>query len=142
MMMNRALVDLLSVEMEYDSILMHDWQAAIVATALGKVGFVDCPTMLYRQHAINSVGAKKYGLALLISKLKANSIKKSLEDTTRQAGRIATVYQEQFDEERYQFTVKYSKIFEKGKLYRMCFYIRNKIWKKGLPRQVWQLILG
>lgn len=142
MMMNRALVDLMSVEMEYDFILMHDWQAAIVATAFGKVGFVDCPTMLYRQHAINSVGAKKYGLALLISKLKANSIRKSLVDTTKQAGQIATVYRENFDEEMYQFTAKYSQIFEKGKLYRMCFYIRNKIWKKGLPRQVWQLILG
>lgn len=142
MMMNRALVELLSVKMDYEHILMHDWLAAIVATAFGKVGFVDCPTMLYRQHAINSVGAKKYGFALLISKLKNNSIRKSLVDTTKQAEQVAKAYGDKFDEETYQLTSQYAQIFERNKIYRACFYIKNKTWKKGLPRQIWQLILG
>ena len=142
MMMNRALVNLLIEEVDYKRILMHDWLAAIVATGFGKVGFVDCPTMLYRQHAINSVGAKKYGFALLVSKLKNNSIRKSLMDTTKQAGEIAEAYGDKFDEETYQLTSQYAKIFERNKIYRACFYMKNKIWKKGLPRKVWQLILG
>ena len=142
MMMNRALVKLLSVKMNYQYILMHDWLAAIVATTFGKVGFVDCPTMLYRQHAINSVGAKKYGLALLISKLKNNSIRKSIINTTKQAGEIVKAYQDKHDEETYQLTSQYAQIFEKNKMYRIWFYVKNKTWKKGLPRKVWQLILG
>ena len=142
MMMNRSLVDLISRETDYEDILMHDWMAAVLATGLGQVGYVDCPTILYRQHAVNSVGAKKYGFALLISKLKNNSIRKSLVDTTKQAGQIAKTYETVLSKEKYQLACEYSQIFSKNKIYRICFYIKNRVWKKGLPRQVWQLILG
>lgn len=142
MMMNRALVDLVNLQEDYDDILMHDWLAAIVAAGLGKVAFVDCPTMLYRQHAVNSVGAKKYGLALLISKLRNRSIKKSLIAATRQAEQIANTYEHQLDKQLYQLTYQYSQIFKKNKIQRIQFYFSNKVWKKGLPRQIWQLILG
>ena len=142
MMMNRALVDLVNLQEEYDDILMHDWLAAIVAAGFGKVTFVDCPTMLYRQHAVNSVGAKKYGLALLVSKLKNRSIKKSLVAATVQAAQIAKTYQYQLDEQLYQLTEQYSQIFKKSKIQRIWFYFKYKVWKKGLPRKVWQLILG
>ena len=142
MMMNRALVEVINFENDYEQILMHDWLAAIIASGLGKVAFVDCPTMLYRQHAVNSVGAKKYGVALLISKLKNNSIKKSLVDTTKQAGQVAKTYQKELEQEKYQLTYKYAQIFDKSKGYRIWFYFKNKVWKKGLPRQIWQLILG
>ncbi len=142
MMMNRPLIELLRMQKNYEAILMHDWLAAIVATGLGKVAFVDCPTMLYRQHAVNSVGAKKYGPALLISRLKNNSIRKSLVDTTRQAEQIAKTYQSELGREDYQLTYQYGRLFRKSKGYRIGFYFRNKVWKKGLPRQIWQLILG
>ena len=142
MMMNRALVDLINLQQNYDDILMHDWLAAIVAAGLGKLVFVDCPTMLYRQHEVNSVGAKKYGLALLISKLRNNSIRKSLVDTTKQAGQIAKTYETVLSRGKYQLARKYSLIFSRNKKYRIGFYIKYKVWKKGLPRQVWQLILG
>lgn len=142
MMMNRALINLLNLQKNYEDILMHDWLAAIVAAGLGKVIFVDYPTMLYRQHEVNSVGAKKYGFALLISKLKNNSIRKSLVDTTKQAGRIANTYESVLSQEKHQLAHEYSQIFGRNKVYRIGFYIKNRVWKKGLPRQVWQLILG
>jgi len=142
MMMNRALINLLNLQKNYEDILMHDWLAAIVAAGLGKLIFVDYPTMLYRQHEVNSVGAKKYGFALLISKLKNNSIRKSLVDTTKQAGRIANTYESVLSQEKHQLAHEYSQIFGRNKVYRIGFYIKNRVWKKGLPRQVWQLILG
>ncbi len=142
MMMNRALITLLNLTYDYENILMHDWLAALVATGMGRVVFVDEATMLYRQHAVNSVGAKRYGFGLLISKLKNSSIKKSLVDTTKQAGAVAAIYKEQLPEELYQLTDKYAGIFGKNKFCRMWFYIKNRVWKKGLPRQVWQLLLG
>ena len=142
MMMNRALVGLLNMQEDYNDILMHDWLAAIVAAGLGKVIFVDCPTMLYRQHEVNSVGAKKYGLALLISKLKNNSIRKSLIATTLQAKEIANTYQDMLQEDKYQLAYRYGQIFSRNKIYRIYFYVKNKVWKKGLPRRIWQLILG
>lgn len=45
---------------------MHDWWLALVAAALGKIGFVDEPTVLYRQHDSNTLGAKQYNWPMVL----------------------------------------------------------------------------
>ena len=142
MMLNRPMVTLMSRVETYDKILMHDWVASILATSVGKVTFVDTPTMLYRQHAVNSVGAKKYGFALFVSKLKEAKMRQSLIDTTVQASVIAELYQDILDKEKYEFIHQYGTLWEKNKAQRICFYLKNKVLKKGLPRKVCQLIVG
>lgn len=142
MMMNRPMVDLMSRLDNCDRILMHDWVASVLATSVGRVAFVDVPTMLYRQHAINSVGAKKYGFALFLSKLKEAQMKQSLIDTTVQASVIAELYRDILDKEKYEFIQQYGTLWEKNKAQRICFYLKNKVLKKGLPRKVCQLIVG
>ena len=54
-MVNRPLADLVSYP--FDGILMHDWWLALIAGAFGRIGFVEVPTVLYRQHGKNVVGA-------------------------------------------------------------------------------------
>jgi hypothetical protein len=125
-----------------DKILMHDWLASILATSVGKVAFVDTPTMLYRQHGINSVGAKKYGLALFISKLKEAKMRQSLVDTTIQANVVAGLYQDILDKEKYEFIQQYGTLWKKNKVQRIRFYLKNRVLKKGLPRKICQLIVG
>jgi len=142
MMMNRPMVTLMSRVEDCDQILMHDWVASILATSVGKVAFVDTPTMLYRQHAINSVGAKKYGFALFLSKLKEAKMKQSLIDTTLQAAEIAKMYQDILDKEKYEFIHQYGALWKKNKVQRISFYLKNRVLKKGLPRKVCQLIVG
>lgn len=142
MMMNRPMVQLLNRVDDCDRILMHDWVASVLATSVGKVVFVDTPTMLYRQHGVNSVGAKKYGFALFVSKLKEAKMKQSLVDTTMQAGKIAETYQDILDEEKYQFIHQYGTLWEKNKIQRIQFYLKRKVLKKGLPRKICQLIVG
>ena len=41
---------------------VHDWWIALVAAAFGSAGYVAEPTVLYRQHQKNIVGAKSAGL--------------------------------------------------------------------------------
>lgn len=142
MMMNRPMVKLMSRVDNCDRILMHDWVASILATSVGVVSFVDVPTMLYRQHAINSVGAKKYGFALFLSKLKEAKMKQSLIDTTIQAAEIAKLYRDILDEEKYEFIHQYGMLWERNKLQRIYFYLKYRVLKKGLPRKVCQLIVG
>ena len=141
-MMNRTMVKLMCRVKECNSILMHDWVASVLATAVGRVEFVDTPTMLYRQHAINSVGAKKYGFALFVSKIKEAKMKKSILDTMVQAGEIAKLYEDMLDKEKYQFIHQYATLMKKNKLQRIVFYLKHKVLKKGLPRKVCQLIVG
>lgn len=38
---------------------MHDMWLALVASGLGEIGYIDQPTLRYRQHATNAVGARK-----------------------------------------------------------------------------------
>lgn len=54
-MINHALAELWTVT---DDILMHDWYLALLATAFGKLVYVDQPMELYRQHAENVLGAR------------------------------------------------------------------------------------
>ena len=37
--------------------MMHDWWLALVAAATGKIVYIDRPTVLYRQHETNVIGA-------------------------------------------------------------------------------------
>ena len=54
---NKSLVDL--TKFNVNNILMHDWYFALIASAFGKVIFIDKPTIKYRQHGKNVLGAKK-----------------------------------------------------------------------------------
>lgn len=44
-----------------NNIMMHDWWLALVASSLGKITYLDKPTILYRQHGGNCLGAKDSG---------------------------------------------------------------------------------
>ncbi len=43
-----------------DKIVMHDWWLALLAASCGYIGYVAEPTIGYRQHGDNNVGAKRY----------------------------------------------------------------------------------
>lgn len=57
MMFNRRLLELTSGIANTDNIMMHDWWMGLIASAFGKIIFLDFPTILYRQHGDNEVGA-------------------------------------------------------------------------------------
>lgn len=40
--------------------IMHDWWLALVATAFGKLVYLDIPLVHYRQHGNNTIGAKEF----------------------------------------------------------------------------------
>jgi len=60
MMLNRKLCQL-SLPVPNEA-LMHDWWIALTASTFGKIGIINEPTILYRQHGSNTLGAKKFKL--------------------------------------------------------------------------------
>ncbi|HEM3612880.1 TPA: glycosyltransferase family 2 protein [Streptococcus suis] len=54
-MINHHLAEMWQVT---EDILMHDWYLALLATAFGKLVFIDQPGELYRQHDNNVLGAR------------------------------------------------------------------------------------
>lgn len=57
MMINHALAERWTVT---DNLLMHDWYLALLATAFGKLVYLDKATQLYRQHDNNVLGARTW----------------------------------------------------------------------------------
>lgn len=68
-LMNRALLErALPIPREA---LMHDWWLALVASLLGEICFLAEPTVLYRQHGSNVLGATGLGFDYWLRRLKA-----------------------------------------------------------------------
>lgn len=49
--------------------VMHDWWLALVAASAGRLHYMDCPLVKYRQHGGNAVGAQRSGLSFIASRL-------------------------------------------------------------------------
>ena len=47
--------------------IMHDWWLALVATAFGKLVYLDIPLVHYRQHGNNTIGAKEFTKVSVVS---------------------------------------------------------------------------
>ena len=62
---------------------MHDWWMAAVASAFGSLIAVTTPTMQYRQHSLNTIGARRPGSALAARELPAAALR-----AIRQTGRV------------------------------------------------------
>lgn len=88
MIMNRALLDAaLPIPAQA---AMHDWWLVLVAAAIGEIGVVVKPTMAYRQHGLNAIGAKRLGLLDIPSQFA--SYRSRLRHAQRQAGEIVRRY--------------------------------------------------
>ncbi len=88
MIMNRALLDAaLPIPAQA---AMHDWWLVLVAAAIGEIGSVAKPTMAYRQHGSNAIGAKRFRFLDIPSQLA--SYRSRLRFAQRQAGEIVRRY--------------------------------------------------
>lgn len=66
----RARAEFVKYDMNENFVVMHDWLAHKITAMLGKVVYDSRPSMLYRQHGGNVIGAKKGGLKQFFSRVK------------------------------------------------------------------------
>ena len=87
MMINKALLDLAKGTNSED-IIMHDWWLFLIASAFGRVEVVTTPTILYRQHEENQVGARI--ISPLTNTQMVNSVKASILFISETLSKAAT----------------------------------------------------
>ena len=110
-----------------ENIVMHDWWLMLTAAALGRIGFINSPLLLYRQHGDNQIGAGKSTLAwarekagnLLEGKQYRSSMKGILEQR-RMAGELAELLPENHPDKA--FLKELAEIGNSPKPERMKFY--------------------
>jgi glycosyltransferase involved in cell wall biosynthesis len=140
MEINHALRDMMRKAKNMDDIIMHDWWAALIASFYGRMEFIPEPTINYRQHTGNSVGAlaihdKRY---LFKRVRQGRQIRQSLSKTRKQAAALAETFELSAD----TLPALYAQSGEWNKLRRMHFYRKYDIQKTGRSRRIGQLIWG
>lgn len=140
MMVNRALRDKMLHITDIDNTIMHDWWAALVAAQFGKTAFIDEPTILYRQHGDNSLGA--LGINKLSYIVRRVWQKKQIQESMRlgrlQAREFAKTYNLPAD----SLAVRYAALEGKSRRVRQRFYKENDMYKTGTMRRLGQAVWG
>lgn len=141
-MVNRALATL--VTPPFEGAAMHDWWLALVAASFGGIGFVDEPTVLYRQHGANVVGARsartlRYKLARALDR---EGVVQSLRVSYAQAAAFLAAYRGRLAPEQVALLEAAAGMPDKGKVARLVALGRHGLWKNTLVKRVGQVLYG
>lgn len=138
-MINRALADL--VRPPFTGIAMHDWWLALVAGTFGKIGYVGAPTVLYRQHGRNTVGASdvrsvRYSLGRLFD---ADGSTRRLEASYRQAEAFLDHFGDRLSTAQLELVRAYVSLPSLSKRARLAMLRRHGFWKNTAVRRLGQV---
>lgn len=115
--------------------IVHDWWVALSASAFGEIGYIDRPTILYRQHGKNDIGAKEYSLKYFFARLNniegANMI---FYKSTEQAGAFLEKCEGILDEENKDMLECFSSMDNKRTMERLKSIFKYRFTKSGLLR--------
>ena len=136
MLVNRALVDLASPVPS--AAVMHDHWLTLVASAMGKFGYLAEPTVSYRQHSDNFYGAANYSIPAFLRKLSfgrekirrrfQQNIDQAVEFGRRYAGSLSKKDAEMLEDLKSFQTLGF---WGRRKLIR-----KHGMWKSGVLRNI------
>jgi len=143
MMINRKLARL-SLPIPDDAIV-HDWWIGLVASKFGKIGFINDSTILYRQHASNSIGAKGFSYLSILIKFykvffKNELYLKHLKINISQAKAFLDIYRDILDEGTIEMLEEFSTLESKSFLEKRKILLKHKLLKQGLIRNLGLLL--
>ncbi len=145
-MINKRLRDL-AVPMPAEA-MMHDWWVGLISVALGKNGYVCEPTMLYRQHVSNAVGAKwDASLKSIIRKvLDFDNLKRinraHLLKTQEQAKAFAAKYRDLLPTEELTKVKAYAELDSKNYFAKRIIIVQYGFWWAGFLRSLTMFIIS
>ena len=139
-MVNKKLINYINKPPQHA--VMHDWWFALIAASLGKIVFIDKKTVLYRQHGMNSVGAKDVNSKDYLFKMLKNvkMIKKSFEYGYIQSNELLNTIGEYLEKEDYELINQYSLLIDYNKLGKIKVFKKYRMWKNSVIKALGQLL--
>lgn len=142
-MINRALAQLACRPEAVETMLMHDWWLALLASAMGRTAFLDEATIDYRQHGGNVVGASGWNLRTMWRKLRrGQGNRQRILQAMDQVAAFASCYRQQLPPEALTLLEGFAALKHQPRARRMAFYRSNHVWYQGLAARLAQGIWG
>ncbi len=137
-MINKCLCDM-AKHTNHKDIIMHDWWLAVIAAGFGNVRAIKTPTILYRQHGKNSVGAKSFSQSFRMVRRGEKDLQKSLDKTYVQALYFIKSFAEKLEENKKDAISKFATVPKAKPFKRVTTIIRYGFWKQSLIHKLAQL---
>lgn len=143
-LINRPLKAYLDRTVDTEKILMHDHWLALIAIVFGRLGYLNAPTIDYRQHSDNSVGAPDArSMAYLWQRFRRGKeqFRQDMKMSAEQCGYFCQIYASCIENKKMlQLLDNYASLYIKTKPARIRTFFRYGFWKKGVLRKIMQLI--
>jgi len=118
--------------------MMHDHWLVLVAASLGRVGYLDEPTVLYRQHGRNTLGARPWNTRNNIARVRDTLFgagrREVLARYSRQAAVFLACYGDVLRPEDRRAAAALANVGTAGRLDRFWPLVRHRVLLKGVLR--------
>lgn len=120
-----------------NEVIMHDWWLALVASSFGYISCIKEPTIYYRQHGLNDVGAKRWDFKYIQKRFREqNQIKCQLLKYQNQAKCLLDQFSDRLNTEQLDILYDLANLSNFGKMQKIKTLMKHRLYKHGIARNV------